>query len=140
MTVEFGPDISYFLWSLAAGFVLAVVYDLIRVPRRLVKIPDIIVNVSDILFIIFSGIMMMCGAYAVNNGNFRIYSIFSIVGMFILYRVIMGDRAVNFIADLFRGVKMLIYRVIWRPLKAVAGTVNRTGKRFSRIFSIKKHS
>ncbi len=106
MKVMTGPDLNYFLWSVALGGVLALLYDALRLSRRIIRTADILVNIEDILFIILAGSACAYTAYTVNNGSFRIYGLISTVLGFFIYRLLLKDRLVN--------VLMLIYGFIQR--------------------------
>lgn len=136
MRVMLGPTMDYFLWSVAGGVILAVVYDILRLSRRLINIADIIVNIEDILFIALSGGVSAYIAYAVNNGAFRIYSLLAMVLGFVIYRWLLGNRVINALVVLFdllgKGMRFLCkillapihfaIKVIGRPVFLVVST------------------
>ena len=75
MRVVFGVDLTYFYWSCAAGIVLAALYDILRIKRRLVHTPDLLVNIEDFICLVVFGIVIIYTAYEKNNGNLRLYRI-----------------------------------------------------------------
>ena len=154
MTLKFGPDLTYFLWSLAAGIILAVIYDIIRVIRKMIKIPDLIVNLTDIVFLIFSGAVAIITAYIFNNGELRIYSLFCIAGFFMIYKIVIGDLIVKFTVKILKLIEKTvikfiliillpfkkIYSVIQKLLKYCGNATLGIFKGISRIIPIKKKS
>lgn len=112
MTVKFGPDITYFLWSLAAGIVLAVIYDIVRVIRRMVNVPDLVVNLTDIMFLIFSAVVAIAAAYLFNNGELRIYSLICMAGIFMVYKILIGDLIVKYTVRVLRFAGRTIAKLI----------------------------
>ncbi len=104
MKLTFGANIEYFLWSLLTGVTLAVIYDLIRLSRKMIKTKDILVNIEDILFLFLAGAICVLEAYVINNGVIRIYSLLTEIAGFFLYRLIVGQRLVNLIFAIFSFV------------------------------------
>ena len=82
MRVVFGVDLTYFYWSCAAGIVLAALYYILRIKRRLVHTPDLLVNIEDFICLVVFGIVIIYTAYEKNNGNLRLYGIVSAVTTF----------------------------------------------------------
>ena len=100
MRVVFGVDLTYFYWSCAAGIVLAALYDILRIKRRLVHTPDLLVNIEDFICLVVFGIVIIYTAYEKNNGNLRLYGIVSAVTTFAVYRLVIGNAAVRFLSYL----------------------------------------
>lgn len=128
MNVTFGANIGYFLWSLLAGLVLAVLYDVLRLMRRIVKAPDAVVTIEDILFLIISGGVIVAVAYAVNNGIFRIYSLLSTGLGFVMYRAVVGRRLVNVFFMIYSGIcKALAFavKVLMFPVRLAVRVIGR---------------
>ena len=147
MTVKFGPDITYFLWSLTAGIALAIIYDIVRVIRRMVNAPDLVVNLTDIMFLIFSAVIAIATAYLFNNGELRVYSLICIAGIFMVYKILIGDLIVKYTVRILyligRTIAKLILIIIF-PFEKTFKFVHNLFKCFSngvvrilkRIFSI----
>ncbi len=137
MTVKFGADISYFLWSLGAGFIFAVFYDFVRALRKVLKTPDIIINIIDIVLLLMCGFVMVQIAYYINNGEFRIYSVICICFAFLLYRLIMGNLLTyifeKFIKTIFKGIGKMIKALIF----PVSKILKMTKKIYRNMLSIK---
>lgn len=115
-----GPTMDYFLWSVAGGVMLAIVYDILRLRRRLINTADIIVNIEDVLFIALSGVAAAYIAYAVNNGAFRIYSLFAMAIGFFIYRLLIGNRLIRGLVFLFNWLGKVIHflcKVLLAPLR-----------------------
>ncbi len=124
----YGPDISYFLWSIVCGISAGFLYDFLRLHRRIVKTSDIVVNIEDILFIILGGSAAAILAYVVNNGFFRIYSLISIGLGFIFYRFIIKDRLVKLfirIYALLRKILITCLKLLLLPLRGVVRIIGR---------------
>lgn len=120
MRVMLGPTMDYFLWSVAGGAMLAIIYDILRLSRRLINTADIIVNIEDILFIALSGGASAYIAYAVNNGAFRIYSLLAMAIGFFVYRCLLGNRLIDafvFLFDLLGKALHFLCRILLVPLR-----------------------
>lgn len=123
MVVKFGPDLTYFLWSLAVGIFLAAVYDFFRVVRKTTYFPNWLVNLSDIVFLVFSAVVSAATAYFFNNGELRVYALLCTVGAFLIYKISVGDRLVKRTVKLVNAVKKAVYNVtkktfmlFWKPI------------------------
>lgn len=136
MEVKFGPDLTYFLCSLALGIILAALYDILRFTRKVIRTSDIVVNIQDILFIVASGGLIAAAAYLANNGCFRVYSVFSVALGFGAYRAVVQSRVVRLLTVIYGGIcrvvkfmaKILLFplktavRLIGKPLIVTVGS------------------
>lgn len=128
MEVRYGPYPWYFLWSLVLGVALAILYDLLRLSRRIIKTNDIIVNIEDIIFLIISGAMAVVAAYITNNGELRLYGLLGTVLGFIVYRAVLGWRAVDLLAAICRGLQKaakFVFGIIISPVRLVIRLIGR---------------
>ena len=112
MRVVFGVDLTYFYWSCAAGIVLAALYDILRIKRRLVHTPDLLVNIEDFICLVVFGIIIIYTAYEKNNGNLRLYGIVSAVTTFAVYRLVIGNAAVRFLSYLLGIVTEFVKKAL----------------------------
>lgn len=135
MRVTFGVDFTCFLWSAAAGLVLALIYDILRLTRRLIPTADLLVNIEDILFLILFGTGAVAVAYAKNNGILRLYGVLTQAAVLGLYRLILKDRAVSLVEAtirlLFRGLYKL-FRIISAPFIFLGRSIIIPAARFIR--------
>ena len=128
MRVMLGPTVDYFLWAVAGGVILAMVYDILRLSRRLINTADIIVNIEDILFIALSGGASAYIAYAINNGAFRIYSLLAMALGFFVYRWLLGNRVVGalvFLFDLLGKAVHFLCRILLAPLRFAVRSIGK---------------
>lgn len=110
MRLVLGADLTYFWWSCLAGCLAGILYDIIRIKRRIFFAPDFWVNVEDILFMMVCGAGAVYLAYAVNNGNLRIYSLISGGLCFFGYRLLIGNAVVKVISKVLNRVIGVIYK------------------------------
>lgn len=110
MEVTFGVNISYFLWSLLTGGVLALAYDLLRTVRRIIRTSAFGVNLEDILYFLMAGALMFWLAYDKNGGRLRWQGILGTAAGFALYRAVFQDWVVKI---LVRGYDILVQIFLW---------------------------
>lgn len=128
MQVNYGPYTRYFLWSLVLGIGFALIYDILRLFRKVIKTNDFVVNLQDIIFIMLSGGGVVCTAYLANNGEIRLYGIISSVLGFALYRRIIGRRLVNVLFSVWKLIckgANLIMRVIMFPFSLAVRVIGK---------------
>ena len=148
MDKTFDAGAGYFLWSLFTGVVLAFVYDIVRVTRRIKSTSDRAVNFEDILYVIFAGIMILFTAFYKNNGQLRWQGfIGTFMGVF-AYCAVFKNRVVNLIVAIWEGivkvmlviVKVLLfpvritYKILKKPFAVVCWHTGREIGKIKRIF------
>lgn len=63
-----------FLWTVLAGVLIGMVYDLFRVFRKLTRPSNIVVFVQDIIFWIIVSLILFAILYISNDGAVRVYT------------------------------------------------------------------
>lgn len=124
MRLVLGADLTYFWWSCLAGCLAGILYDIIRIKRRIFYAPDFWVNVEDILFMMVCGVGTVYLAYAVNNGNLRIYSLISGGLCFFGYRLLIGNAVVKFISKGLNRVIEVIYKIFDKVINRILKIIN----------------
>ncbi|HHT97688.1 MAG TPA: hypothetical protein GXZ90_07325 [Clostridiales bacterium] len=125
MSIKILYELHFFIISIISGVILLLVYDLLRILRRIIKHNDIIVVVEDLLFWIASSLWLFSIMYKENNGIIRA---FSILGMLI------GSIAYNyFISDLFVGSISFVINKIIQPFKHIIHKVKTILGKFLKI-------
>lgn len=112
MRVVFGVDLTYFYWSCAAGIALAVLYDILRIKRRLIHTSDFFVNIEDLICLVVFGVVIIYTAYEKNNGNLRLYGIGVTAAVFAVYRLVIGNAAVRFFTFLILSIIKLVKKLL----------------------------
>ena len=103
------PKIYRELETAAAAFVsgalITVVYDVIRIFRRIVSHGNFWIGVEDFFFWIWTTFWIFSVMYRENDGNLRMYTIcFMGLGM-ILYHRFLGEPVVNFSGRVLKKIK-----------------------------------
>ncbi len=137
-------EIQFFLSCMVAGFVVAFLYDLLRVSRRIVNVNDLVINAEDILFFVVAAVVLFYAAYLKNSGEIRWqWFIGASTGIF-LYIALVRNRFLNASVILYSAlVKIigvlikillfpikLIFKIFKKPINIVAWY---TGKGLKRI-------
>ncbi len=89
-------EFTFFLFSLLAGVLLAVLYDLIRISRRVVKVGTPVVLWEDILFFALSAPVFFAVAYITNNGEVRVHGFLGAAIGIVTYFSLVKNRFVDF--------------------------------------------
>ncbi|MDR1391699.1 MAG: spore cortex biosynthesis protein YabQ [Clostridiales bacterium] len=115
------------MWSIFAGFILAFIYDVFRIYRKLIKTNDFFVTIQDISFFLVSALIIFFVAYKLNSSRMRMFEFFAILLGMIFYKIIFKDFiliiSVKFINILIKISlwfwKKLTYPVVflWKILK-----------------------
>ena len=82
---EQSEQLNLFLLSLGAGFVLGIVYDILRTIRLTISRGKIIIFIFDILYFLIFSLATFLFFLAINKGEFRSYMIFGEILGFIFY-------------------------------------------------------
>ena len=105
-----------------SGAVITVVYDVIRIFRRLISHGNLLIGVEDFLFWIWTSLWTFSMLYRTNDGSLRIYTILAMVfGMIVYYNTVseffvkyMGKNLKKVLAMLSYPLKQLWKGIIMR--------------------------
>lgn len=127
------------LKALATGVILMLVYDLIRIMRRLIPHGTVCIAIEDFLFWAGSAVAIFVMLYRENDGYLRGFSIGGVVVGMIVYSLLLSRFVVRgsvFILEkilyaLLRPVVCLM-RLLTRPLKACKSRCKKIGRIFKK--------
>ncbi len=115
-------EIQFFLTCVFAGFVVAFLYDIFRISRRIVSVNDVVVNVEDLIFFSLAAIILFYAAYLRNSGEIRwqwfIGGAFGIG----IYIFIIRNRFLNismFLVSLFNKLFGIVIKIMFFPIKII---------------------
>ena len=152
MEVTFGVTLSYFLWSMLVGGVLALIYDVFRTLRRISRTSVLGVNLEDVLFFLFAGALLFWMAYSKNSGRLRWQGFLGTALGLAVYRILIKDRLVNALVYLY-GVLVriltwilkaillpvkIIYRILAKPFIVIGWYSHRGVSRASGAIKLKR--
>ena len=100
-----------------SGAWITVVYDLIRIFRRMISHGNFWIGVEDFFFWIWTSLWIFSVLYRENDGNLRMYTIvFMIFGM-ICYHWVIGEPVVKLVEKLLKKIKTgIIMKLRWRSM------------------------
>lgn len=100
------------LKALAAGAVLAAVYDFFRIIRKIVKHGTVAVSGEDLIFWIVAAFMVFRFFLSVDDGKFRMYMILGLMAGVMAYRMTLGRLLVGIFGFFFRKIKEICGKLL----------------------------
>ncbi len=134
---EQSEQLNLFLLSLGAGFVLGIVYDILRTIRLTISRGKIIIFIFDILYFLIFSLATFLFFLAINKGEFRSYMIFGEILGFIFYYVSFGIAAKSFTDAFVKAIHTtfsFLLKIILAPFKAIFKLFLKTKCKFSLFF------
>ncbi|MDF2944786.1 MAG: hypothetical protein K0S01_3644 [Herbinix sp.] len=110
-------ELQFFLRSILWGGLLLLVYDGLRIIRRLIKHDSFFVAVEDLIFWVAASLFIFIMMYKENNGIIRGFSVMGMAIGMILYHYIVSELLVNAITKFIR--------TLFRPFAIAFGKVKR---------------
>lgn len=120
MSDAIGMEVQFFLTSVLWGIILLVIYDVLRIIRRIIKHAWFFVAVEDVLFWIVSAFLIFRMMYEQNNGIIRGFSILGMTLGMVVYNQSLSEYMVKWISGLFLWIGKGIRKVaggIWKPIR-----------------------
>lgn len=108
-------ELLVFKDALLLGIAMVIVYDILRLFRRILPHGIVWVSIEDILYWLVAGIMIFLLLYYRNDGEFRFYIVFGIAGGALFYYLLCGRFLFRFLAgNIFKCKKRLkkIYKAV----------------------------
>ena len=113
------PELYFFIASLTVGLGLAILYDVLRIFRRLFRHSLFLVSAEDFLFWLVAGMLGFSMVYVYNNGIIRWYAIAGMLLAAVLYHIVCSRFVVRF----GTGFCKLFLNPIRKGLKKTANAV-----------------
>jgi len=110
-------ELDFFAVSFALGILLVLVYDCLRIFRRLVRHGVVWIALEDLCYWIFTAFVVFAMLYQKNDGLIRGFSIGGILLGMLLYNHLISRYTVKYIARALKKVIRLIHKT-WRILTA----------------------
>ncbi len=118
-------EVRLFLASVAWGLVLVVMYDCLRIFRRLVKHNKIGAGLEDVLYWVISAILIFRMMYRVNDGAIRGFSIVGVVIGMVLYHYSISEFVVKMLTKVVQKGFVIGKKVVHIILKPVVWLTRR---------------
>ncbi|WP_455718225.1 spore cortex biosynthesis protein YabQ [Anaerosporobacter sp.] len=130
MTEIINLEVQFFLTSILYGILLLVVYDCIRILRRIVPHNAFFVALQDILFWVTASIVIFLMIYERNNGTIRGFAILGMLLGMIIYNQLLSKFIVKGITKLIQMIINGTKKVMSILLKPFAFIIKKLRKFF----------
>lgn len=115
-------EAGFFVASVAAGIVMAFLYDLIRISRKVAGLCDAVVNLQDIIFFVAAACILFYVAYLKNSGEIRWQGVIG-CGLGIgAYVVVVKNRLLNVSTLVIKwlvGIIEKVIKIVLFPVKLI---------------------
>ena len=115
--------------AVVCGAVITVVYDLLRIFRRVITHGNLWIGIEDFFFWIWTALWSFSVLYRENDGNLRFYTIAAMVFGMIVYHQMVSELLVEVCAKLLNS----IVKAFVVPLKKVKIYITNLGKKLKNV-------
>lgn len=123
MSDAISMEMRFFLASILCGIILLIVYDVLRIFRRVIKHAWLLVALEDLIFWLLSGIVIFRMMYEMNNGTIRGFAILGMMLGMIVYNKSLSPFFVKGISSLFllinKGIGKILY-YLSKPFRIIS--------------------
>ena len=117
MAILFGRDqLPVFLSFLVCGALEGILYDVLKIKRRIFGAPYVVLFVDDLLFTLSCAILVIFNAFAFNDGNLKWYELPFLTAGFVIYRLTLSRLFILVCFTVIDFFKRLIYAIL-APVK-----------------------
>lgn len=119
---EQGEQVGLFLMSLGVGFILGILYDLLRTVRISFTKGKVFVFIFDVLYFLLFGLITILFVLASNKGELRFYLIFGEVCGALLYYFSFGLVAIklsDFVSRWIQKIFSFVFRAVFLPFRLI---------------------
>ncbi len=120
MNEEIIMQLQFFAISILWGGIILLIYDVLRIFRRLKKHGNIMIAAQDILFWIAASIFIFVMIYQVNNGIIRGFCVMGMAIGMVIYHFIISELFVEMVTRLFR--------LLLKPFGIAFGFIRKAGR------------
>ncbi len=111
------------------GAVITMVYDLLRIFRRVVSHGNLWIGIEDFIFWIWTALWVFSVLYRENDGNLRMYTIFAMALGMIVYHKTISEPLVELLGKLLKRV----FSIILYPIKMLKNSIIFFGKKLKKL-------
>lgn len=105
-----------FIDAMFTGLLIMVLYDILRLIRRIIPHSNIMVNIEDFIFWTMSGVIVFMLIYAENSGTLRWFVVVGIVIGAVVYAKSFGTFLVKYTS---RYINIILKYILKKPLNKV---------------------
>ena len=115
--------------ALLSGAVITVVYDMLRIFRRVVSHENFWIGVEDFIFWMWTALWTFSVLYRENDGNLRMYTVLFMAAGMIFYHVTISEPLVKVLG---KAIKKIL-RIVLYPLKMLKIYLVFSGKKLKKL-------
>lgn len=134
MNQAISVELQFFLVSVLSGGILLLVYDILRILRRLMKHDSFFVALEDLIYWVGASLFIFAMMYKENDGIIRGFSILGMLIGMVLYHYIIDDILVNLIVKLIKTLISPFVFVI-NKIKGFLKLIWKQGKKVVNFFT-----
>lgn len=109
-----------FLIFILNGIIIAFIFDLFRISRKIFKTPDWITYIEDILFWLITCLIIAYSIYTYNNGEIRLYMLIGLLVGGLTYIITLSKYIIKIFVTIIDKIKQsiqLITKFLMFPVK-----------------------
>jgi len=118
MGISVSAQLVQFIYSLAFGAALGLLYDMFRIIRIAFMPGKVILIYEDIIYMIISAISTFAFIFNINSGSLRLFIFIGVILGFIVYYFTLGTlvfKSAKVIIDILKKILTFIFRVVSLP-------------------------
>jgi spore cortex biosynthesis protein YabQ len=127
-------ELRFFFTSVIWGMVLLIIYDVLRILRRVIKHNAFVISIQDIIYWVVSSVLIFHMMYNQNNGIIRGFAILAMLLGMIIYHIIFSDFLVDGISGIINKVISTIYKIIRKTIHILLSPFRFIGKKLMIFF------
>lgn len=113
MAILFGRDqFPVFLSFLLCGVIAGILFDLLKIKRRIFGAPYVVLFFDDLFFMLICTVLVIFNAFAFNDGNFKWYELPFMTAGFAAYRLTLSRLFIFVCFTVIDFVKKLVYMLL----------------------------
>ncbi len=128
-------ELRFFGISVFWGMLLLVIYDLLRILRRIMKHNNFLITIEDIIYWITSSILIFRMMYQQNNGIIRGFSIMAMLLGMLLYHEVLSEGLVTIVSGILNKTIQGISKLISFILRPFRFFIKKIGQLLAWLFS-----
>lgn len=105
-----------FIYFIATGMFLSIVFDIFRILRRSFKTSDLITNVEDVIFGVITGLIILVSIFLFNNGELRLYIFIGLLIGILVYMLFISKYFIKLNVAIINFIKKIII-IMTKPFK-----------------------
>lgn len=141
-TFAISEHLKIFLLSIGMGFLLGVLYDIIRIVRLIMSKSKTAVFIFDLLYITLSALLVYTFIIAINMGAVRAYIIIAQLFGFFFYYISFGiavKKVSDKTAELIKSFLSKLFCIVKKPFLFIFATIKRKNMKIKTFLCKKSH-